>query len=109
MKNYIVEQKISPINKELLNIIGSYLFILFLLCILVNTQLLIIFVRFKQLRTSLNKLIIVLTAFNLFGSIQFPFLIHSNFVHKYINNNNFLNLCYFIYNIYSNKLKMGME
>ena len=82
MKNYITEPKISPINKELLNIIGTYLFILFLLCILVNTQLLVIFARFKQLRTSLNKLIIVLTAFNLLGSCVFPFVIHSNFVHK---------------------------
>ena len=74
--------KISPINTQILNAIGIYLFILFLLCILVNTLLLVIFARYKELRTFLNKLIIVLTAFNLFGSIQFPFLIHSNFVHK---------------------------
>ena len=76
------EPKISPINKIILNIIGFYLIILFLLCILVNTKLLIIFVRFKQLHTSLNKLIIVLTLFNLLGSIQFPFLILSNFANK---------------------------
>jgi hypothetical protein len=76
------EIKISPINGKILNTIGVFLFMIFLLCIFVNTQLLIIFVRFKQLRTSLNKLIIVLTAFNLLGSCVFPFVIHSNFVHK---------------------------
>jgi hypothetical protein len=76
------EIKISPINGKILNTIGVFLFMIFLLCILVNTQLLVIFARFKQLRTSLNKLIIVLTAFNLLGSCVFPFVIHSNFVHK---------------------------
>ena len=74
--------KISPINSQILNAIGIYMLTLFLLCILVNILLLVIFARYKELRTLLNKLIIVLTAFNLFGSIQFPFLIHSNFVHK---------------------------
>ena len=76
------EIKISPINGKILNTIGVFLFMIFLLCIFVNTQLLVIFVRFKQLRTALNKLIIVLTAFNLLGSCVFPFVIHSNFVHK---------------------------
>jgi len=76
------EIKISPINDKLLNTIGVYFVILFLLCIIVNTFLLCIFGRFKKLRTALNKLIIALTAFNLFGSIQFPFVIYSSFVHK---------------------------
>ncbi len=74
--------KISPINPQILNAIGIYMLTLFLLCILVNTLLLVIFARYKELRTLLNRLIIVLTAFNLLGSIEFPFVIHSNFVHK---------------------------
>jgi len=75
--------KISPINDLILNLVGVYLVIVFLLCIIVNTLLLVVFARFKQLRTTLNKLIMILTVFNLFGSIQFPFVIHSHFVHKY--------------------------
>jgi hypothetical protein len=56
--------------------------VVFFLCIFVNALLLTAFARFKKLRTSLNKLIIVLTTLNLLGSVQFPFDIHSNFVHK---------------------------
>ena len=73
----------STINSKILNMTGAYLVFTILLCLVVNTLLLDVFVRFKQLRTSLNKLIIVLTAFNLFGSIQFPLVIHSHFFHTY--------------------------
>lgn len=79
-----IKNKTSPINKKILYTIGVYLIIVFLLCICLNTLLLVVYARFKKLRTPLNKLIIVLTAFNLFGSIEFPFVIHSNFVQKYI-------------------------
>ena len=76
------EIKISPINSKILYTIGVYLCFVFVLCIFINGILLTVFARFKKLRTSLNKLIIVLTAINLFGSVQFPFVIHSNFAHK---------------------------
>jgi hypothetical protein len=77
-----IESKISPIYSKILYIIGIYLCVVFFLCIFVNALLLTAFARFKKLRTSLNKLIIVLTTLNLLGSVQFPFEIHSNFVHK---------------------------
>ena len=51
--------KISPINDLILNLVGVYLVIVFLLCIIVNTLLLVVFARFKQLRTTLNKLIMI--------------------------------------------------
>lgn len=73
---------ISPINSIVLDFVGVYLIIVFLLCIVVNSLLLYVFVRYKKTRTALNKLIFIMTAFNLFGSIQFPFVIHSSFVHK---------------------------
>ena len=76
--------KVSPINHIILYMIGVYLVVIFLLAIFVNALLLFVFARFKKLRTSLNKLIIVLTFFNLLGSVQFPFVIHSNFVHKLV-------------------------
>ena len=73
---------ISPINFFLLDLVGVYLVIVFLLCVVVNSSLLYVFARFKKTRTTLNKLILIMTAFNLFGSIEFPFVIHSHFVHK---------------------------
>ena len=73
---------ISPINSIVLDFVGVYLIIVFLLCIVVNSLLLYVFVRYKKTRTALNKLIFIMTTFNLFGSIQFPFVIHSSFVHK---------------------------
>jgi len=77
------EIKTSPINGKILDIIGVYLLTIFVMGLFVNTLLLVVFARFKQLRTSLNKLILVLTAFNLLGSLELPFVIHSSLVHKY--------------------------
>ena len=37
---------------------------------------------FALINYDIDKLIIVLTTLNLLGSVQFPFVIHSNFVHK---------------------------
>jgi len=62
-----VEIKSSPINSKILYTIGVYLCFVFVLCIFINAILLSVFARFKKL---------------LFGSIQFPFVIHSNFAHK---------------------------
>ena len=91
MSNKLKNQVMSPINTVLLDVIGAYLVLTLTLCIIVNSLLIYVFARFKKLRTALNKLILVMTAFNLFGAIQFPFVIHSNFVHKY----NFILLKYF--------------
>ena len=82
MKKLAKENEESPIEKQILNAIGVYLVIVFILCVFLNTLLLVIFARFKKMRTTLNKLILVMTAFNLFGSIQFPFVIQSNFIHR---------------------------
>jgi hypothetical protein len=75
--------KISPINPIVLNLIGIYLIIVCVLSVFINAILLYVFARFKKLRTALNKLIIAMTAINLFGSIQFPFVIQSHFANKY--------------------------
>jgi hypothetical protein len=69
----------SPIDPKTLNLIGVYLVILFLLCILFNSIVLFMFLRHKELRIPLNTLIISMTLHNLITSIQYPFLIHSTF------------------------------
>ena len=71
--------KSSPISKELTTIFGFYLIIIFLLCIILNSTLLLVFYKSKKLRTPFNMLIIVITFLNLLSTIQFPFVIHSNF------------------------------
>jgi hypothetical protein len=75
-------QLISPANPIALNLVGSYLLIVFLLCIKVNVILIYVFVRFERIRTGLNKLILVTSLFNLFGSISLPILVQSHFDHK---------------------------
>ena len=63
----------SPINSVLLDMIAACLVLTLILCVIINSALIYVFARYKKLRTALNKLILVMTALNLFGSIQFPF------------------------------------
>jgi Na+-driven multidrug efflux pump len=76
------EHVISPVNKHVLMISGIYLILILLICIILNTLLLVIYCKHKQIRTSLNQIIMLMTLFNLIGSIQFPFIIDSFFVKK---------------------------
>ena len=70
----------SPIECYKLNIIAVYCCILFITSILVNSKLLYVFYTTKNLRTSLNRFVIVLTGLDLIGSlIELPFVIISNF------------------------------
>jgi hypothetical protein len=73
----------SPLNSLYTNLFGIYLIIIFLLCIILNSILLFVFYRNKELRIPFNILIMVITFLNLLSTIQFPFVIHSNFSHKW--------------------------
>ena len=76
--------QISPIEPIILDFYAYFLIIIFLLCVCCNSFLLISQSRYKELYSpSLNYLIIAITASNLFGSIQFPALIYSNFIRKW--------------------------
>jgi hypothetical protein len=76
--------QISPIGPIILDIYAYFLTIIFLLCVSCNSFLLISQSRHKELYSpSLNYLIIAITASNLFGSLQFPVLIYSNFIRKW--------------------------
>jgi hypothetical protein len=76
--------QISPIEPIILDFYAYFLIIIFLLCVCCNSFLLISQSRYKELYSpSLNYLIIAITASNLFGSIQFPVLIYSNFIRKW--------------------------
>lgn len=76
------ENVLSPIEPFVLDLYASFLIIIFLLCIICNSHLLIAFVRFKDLRNSVNMLIFAVTACNLLSSLQFPPIIYSNFIRK---------------------------
>lgn len=74
--------KTSPISGIILDIIGVYLIITFILCILLNATLIILFARIKRIRTSLNFLIFLMTVFNLIGALAFPTVIHGHFYRR---------------------------
>ena len=90
-----VEQLTSPIDLTVLNIIGGYLLIVLFLCITVNLALIYVFVRFERTRTGLNKFILVMGLFNMFGSIQLPFTIISHFSHRWIYFVKYFKISYF--------------
>ena len=75
--------RISSFNDTVQFIGGIYLMIIMVLGIVLNSLLLLVFIRFKRTRTALNNVIFAMTAINLFGCTQFPFVIYSHFVHKY--------------------------
>ena len=73
----------SPIDCWKLNIIAAFVSLLLFLSVSFNSTLLWVFYSFKELRTPLNVFVIVLTAFNLFGSMsEFTFIITTNFACK---------------------------
>jgi hypothetical protein len=77
------ENHSSPISEFWTRIFGIYLVVVFLLCILLNSTLLLVFYYNKELRIPFNMLIMVITSLNLLSTIQFPFVIHSTFSHKW--------------------------
>jgi len=83
LDSFDFENHSSPIKKFWTSIFGIYLIIIFLLCIILNSILLLVFYRNKELRIPFNMLIMSITFLNLFSTIQFPFVIHSNFSHKW--------------------------
>lgn len=86
MFNYSIEEirvkQTSPIDPFILNLCAGFLIITFFLCFFCNSYLLIAFIRFKDLRCSLNLLIITITVSNLSGSFQFPPIIYSYSIRK---------------------------
>ena len=77
------ENVISPVNKHILTISVIYLILILFLCVILNRLLLVIYFKHKKIRTPLNQIIMIMTLFNLIGSIQFPFLIDSFMLKKY--------------------------
>lgn len=74
----------SPLHPFLLNSSGVFLTLIGVTCFLSNAFLVVLFKRFKKLQTPLNVLIVVVTLSNLIGTLQFPFVIYSNFKHRYV-------------------------
>jgi hypothetical protein len=77
------DTNLSPISEFWTRIFGIYLLVVFLLCIILNSILLAVFYRNKELRIPFNMLIMFTTFLNLFSTIQFPFVIHSSFSHRW--------------------------
>jgi hypothetical protein len=75
--------ELSPVSSLYTNLFGIYLVIIFISCIILNSILLLVFYRNKELRIPFNMLIIVITYLNLFSTPQFPFVIHSSFSQKW--------------------------
>ena len=73
---------VSPIDSVTLRVIGVYLTLIMVLCIIFNSLLLVMFFRFKDIRNIFNVFIIAVSTLNLLGSFAFPFAIHSSFNQK---------------------------
>ena len=74
----------SPLEPIILDAFAIFLTLIGIMCFSSNSYLAFIFIRYKELHTPLNVLIVAITLSNLSGSIQFPFVIYSNYNHKYI-------------------------
>ena len=73
----------SPVECFKLNLIAIYCIVIFVLSLVFNSLLIIVFYIYKDLTSPLNPFIITLTIFNLAGTlIEFPFVIASNFYCK---------------------------
>ncbi len=76
--------ELSPIECTILNGISIFLIIIFLLSLILNLYVLVIFYKNKELHKPINLAIVVLTVANLLGTLlEFPFTILSNFYCRY--------------------------
>jgi hypothetical protein len=74
----------SPLKPYILDSIAVFLSIIGITCFISNSYLIITFIRFKELHTSLNVLILAISFSNLIGTFQFPFVISSYLKHRYM-------------------------
>ena len=73
----------SPIECYKLQLIGVYCILMLMLAVCFNSLLLLVFVRYKSLRTMMNMFVLTNTLLNLVGSIlEFSLVIPSNFACK---------------------------
>ncbi len=77
------DENASPLDRAVLNLFGFLLSLIAVMCFLSNSFLMITFIRHKELRTSLNIFIVAISLSNLLSTLQFPFLIKSNFDHRF--------------------------
>ncbi len=78
--------RLSPVACYKLNFITLYCFILFISSLFFNTILLRTFYKYKELRTTLNVFVIVLTAINLLGSCsELPLVMATNWYCRSVN------------------------
>lgn len=87
MNNLTIDpyNQLSPLDPTTLNILGCFLTLLFIFGVFFNGLLLNIFYRHKELRVSLNMFVIAITIFNFLGCLfELPWVIHSNFAHRFI-------------------------
>lgn len=62
--------RMSPVECYKLNMIAVYCIVLFILSVLFNFSLVLIFARYKEMRTNLNMFVFTLTILNLIGTIS---------------------------------------
>ena len=87
--NYTVSlnkfKEASPVECYKLHIIGVYCSILLLLSLIYNSSLILVFMKHRELRTTLNMFVLTMTILNLIGSIlEFSFVIPSNFACRWV-------------------------
>ena len=80
IKNNYNEQ--SPLDQNLLLILGHYLLIVFIISLAFNSALIWLFIKNKDLRTLFNFFIVAISINNLVGSTVLPLVIHSCFNFK---------------------------
>jgi hypothetical protein len=74
----------SPTNCIILKFISLYCLVLMCTSVTFNGALTFVFFKYKELRTPLNVMILVLTLLNLVGSCtELPFVITSNFLCRF--------------------------
>lgn len=87
----------SPIECYKLKIIALYCLILLILSLIFNSLLILVFMRYRKLLTTLNMFILTLTILNLIASIiEFSFVIPSNYSCKWIFDQWSCNFCGFV-------------
>ena len=81
----LIDSRVSPVDCHKLQLLGAYCTISLVLGVVFNSLWILIFVRYKEVRTTMNYFVFTNTILNLFGCLlEYPFIIPSCFACRWL-------------------------
>ena len=85
LSDAVIGSRVSPVDCHKLQMLGAYCMVSLVLGVVFNALWILIFVRHKEVRTTMNYFVFTNTVLNLFGCLlEYPFIIPSCFACRWL-------------------------